>query len=192
MLRTPAHLSLRCPVCFSWWAIVLRWSHQQSSQEENLNHGSLLCLHVLPAYLAGDKTWQCFPVVLFWVLGWWLCIPSTHPEKICQFVTWLFLWLGLYERNCLMLVWGDLKVECQFPSQDYFLCAQKATVASLYSAFQLGLSAGAHQAICWHQMILAGSGPLGLSQITQTDELIQCSFIRYCLFYMNCIYNFYI
>lgn len=93
MLRTPAPVSLRCPFCFSWWAIVLRWSHQQSSQEENLNHGSLLCLHVLPAHPAGDKTWQRFPVVLFWVLGWWLCIPSTHPEKLCQFVTCLIIFL---------------------------------------------------------------------------------------------------
>lgn len=144
---------------------------RKAVSEENLNaDGSVLCLCVLPAHQAEDETWQCFPAVLFWSLGWWFCIPSAHPEKEVSLCTCLIIFLT---RNVwkklpyVILGWPEGRMLTS-DSRWFSVCSEGHSSIPL---LKLGLSAVALQAICWHQMIL--SWPL--SQIRQTDELIQWS-----------------
>lgn len=78
---------------FSVAAEIFPWDDlmRKAVCEESLNaDGSVLCL---PAHQAEDETWQCFPAVLFWSLGWWVCIPSARPGKEVSLCTCLIIFL---------------------------------------------------------------------------------------------------
>lgn len=79
------HFSVAAEI-FSWDDFIRKAVH-----EENLNaDGSVLCL---PTHQAEDETWQCFPALLSWSFGWWICMPSAHPGKEVSLCTCLMILL---------------------------------------------------------------------------------------------------
>lgn len=159
---------------------------RKAVSEENLNaDGSVLCLCVLPAHQAEDETWQCFPAVLFWSLGWWFCIPSAHPEKEVSLCTCLIIFLT---RNVwkklpyVILGWPEGRMLTS-DSRWFSVCSEgHSSIPLLNYACQQWL---------FKLFVDIKWSCHGLS-VKLCRQMNWFSGLYQILFYINCIYNFYI
>lgn len=137
----------------------------------------------------GDKTWQCFPVVLFWVLCWWLCIPSTHPEKLSQFVTCLIIFLITTVWKKLPYVsLGQPEGRVLFSNSRLFsLCSEGHGCIPLLILLVRLVSSGSSSYLLTCSMVRASR-----SQSNYADRWTDLVLFYEILFYISCIYNFYI
>lgn len=159
--------SLRC--LYSWWAIILRWIHQQICPEENLTPISLFvpsCTHQ-----AGVKTWQRLFSICALLSSLPVALYSLCPSrKLSQFVTCLIIFLTRFVWKKLPYVsmgWPEGRT-LTLNSRWFSLCSEgHCSVPLLTLSVRFVSSGSSSYWSTWNDASRARAS--GLSQIVQTD-----------------------